>query len=58
MILEVADRWWVLHESAIGASLVRCYNHEIDPAEALAIMLEHSVVDTGGPDGEADHSEA
>lgn len=44
--LTVADRWWVLHESALGEALVRCYNQEIDPAEALAIMNEHATVDT------------
>lgn len=42
MILEVADRYWVLHESVIGGMLVRCYNQDIDPAEALALMVEHS----------------
>lgn len=39
-ILEVADRWWVLHESALGESLVRVYNQEITPGEALALLRE------------------
>lgn len=47
MTLEVSDRWWVLHEAAIAEHLIRVHNHDITPAEALAIMLEHSTVDTG-----------
>jgi hypothetical protein len=56
--LTVADRYWVLHEAVIGGMLVRCYNHDIDPAEAIALMVEHSDTQEVTPRGEADHSEA
>jgi hypothetical protein len=41
-VLTVANRYWAIHESFIGELLVRCYNQDITPAEALALMLEHS----------------
>lgn len=43
--LEGADRYWVLHETVIVRSLIRCYNHDVTPAEALALLNENSTVD-------------
>lgn len=51
-VLEVADRYWVIHESVIGTMIVRCFNQDITPAEALALMLEQSTTDDTGTDQE------
>lgn len=41
-MIDVRDRYWVIHEDALVRALWRVWTDEITPGEAMAELEEHS----------------
>ena len=45
------ERCWLLSEDALLEMLERCYEEELSPEEALAVLWEHATVEPRAQDG-------